>query len=468
MTDERIDLRNLELREVFAWTHLFRGFQIALDWKKVVLGAAGAISMAAGWWVITMLLVTAPDSDSRQPAAADATDRSSPAEAVETDAFSARMHREAARFPWQSRSAASDTRWPDVYRSPLRPGGYVEIGRLPVPKAALLVLEPPRQLVFPVDITLNSPGRWPAKCLILLWTLAVWALFGGAITRIAAVQIARDGQVGLAEAIRFVGRRYIHYFGAPLLPLIGIVLLGALCAIAGALCYVWVLDILVSALWILTLLAGFAMAVALLGVVVGWPLMYSAISVEATEAIDAVGRSYSYVVFGRPWYYVWYALVAIFYGGVLTTFVVGMGEKIVDLSKAATVWGGAFGAPRTIDALFAYVPEAGGWRDAFHTGGELPEQTGILAAVLVSGWIHLVFLAIVGFAYSYFWSASTIIYLLLRRAVDETEMEEVYLEAEEDEPFPTIAPAVGPLGPPTIAEPGGASLPIVEPPKPGS
>src|SRR5205085_2143731 len=45
----------------------------------------------------------------------------------------------------------------------------------------------------------------------------------------------------------------------------------------------------------------------------------------------------------------------------------------------------------------------------------------------------LIFLMVVGFGYSYFWSESTIIYLLMRRKVDDTDLDEVYLEEEETE-----------------------------------
>ncbi len=42
---------------------------------------------------------------------------------------------------------------------------------------------------------------------VMLWTLATWALFGGAITRIAAVQVARGEKIGLRESVRFTFKR---------------------------------------------------------------------------------------------------------------------------------------------------------------------------------------------------------------------------------------------------------------------
>jgi len=46
----------------------------------------------------------------------------------------------------------------------------------------------------------------------------------------------------------------------------------------------------------------------------------------------------------------------------------------------------------------------------------------------------------VGFLYSYFWTASTCIYLLLRRDADATEMDEVFLEDDDVERSGSLPP----------------------------
>src|SRR5262249_34249807 len=86
-----------------------------------------------------------------------------------------------------------------------------------------------------------------------------------------------------------------------------------------------------------------------------------------------------------------------------------------------------------------------------------------IGAFLVAVWLYVIFLMIVGFGYSFFWSASTIIYLLMRRKVDDTDLDEVYLE-EEDSEEPYSAP-VPHSGGPTSAAPGGMPpVQMVEPP----
>jgi hypothetical protein len=66
----------------------------------------------------------------------------------------------------------------------------------------------------------------------------------------------------------------------------------------------------------------------------------------------------------------------------------------------------------------------------------------VLGAAVVAVWLHALFLVMLGFAYSYFWSVSTIIYFLLRKRVDDTDLDEVYLEDAEEEAYPTpVTPA---------------------------
>jgi hypothetical protein len=47
---------------------------------------------------------------------------------------------------------------------------------------------------------------------------------------------------------------------------------------------------------------------------------------------------------------------------------------------------------------------------------------------MVAFWVGVFFLLVLGFGYSFFWTASTMIYLLMRRRVDDMDTDEVYLE----------------------------------------
>jgi hypothetical protein len=248
------------------------------------------------------------------------------------------------------------------------------------------------------------------------------------------------------------------------------------------------------------------MAVFLIGLI-GYPLMYPTLSAEGdqSDTLDALNRSINYVA-SSPWYYIWYWIVTVLYGAAVTFFVlffisltVYAGKWAVSLTASAAE--SAFGFDRKPDYLFIYAPESFGWRELLtrdspyevrgqvvmtdREGKETTDGNKAVSrryvykpvnevvykqarsefwaynnwgAALVGLWLTLLFLIMLGFSYSFFWCAATMIYLLMRRRVDEAELDEVYLEDEEPE---------APLAPPKLAEgTTSAALPVIEPPAP--
>ena len=354
-----------------------------------------------------------------------------------------------------------------------------------------VLIEPLVKLLSPVIYFFSPKAGFRVHfytLLVMLWTLATWAFFGGAITRIAVVQVARQEKIGLMEALRFACRKYLSYLSAPLFPLLLVAILLVLMVLFGYVQMIPVLgDIVIDGLlWGLMILIGVAMAVVLVGLV-GWPMMAATISAEGTDAWEAVSRSYSYV-YQAPWQYLWYSLVALAYGAVIVFFIGIMGSLTVYLSKwGVTQTPGIGWKDRTPTFLFVYAPESFGWRtlllqDDTHN---LVSRAGTIntanykayvdtmtwyntiGAVLVSiVWVGAVFMLVLGFGYSYFWSASSIIYLLMRRKVDDAELDEVYLEEDDEASYAgplATKPAPPPPAPPAPAA-GRPSLPIVEAP----
>jgi hypothetical protein len=361
-----------------------------------------------------------------------------------------------------------------------------------------VVLEPLCKFLAPVVYFFDGrAGGWDRLYLIFitLWTIAVWGYFGGAICRIAAVQVARNERITLREAILFMRDRYISYIAAPALPLLLVGFFTILLMIFGW--FIWIPflgEVVGGVLWIIVIMLGFTMAIVLVGLV-GWPLMTATISTEGTDSFDALSRSYSYV-YQAPWQYLWYNFLAVVYGAVLVFFVGFMASLMVFLGKwgVSTAVGPAstkVESDREPAYLFYYAPRSFGWRDlmissstftetkseTLPSGREIktidftPEYDKAMSwnnkvgAFIVGVWIYPLFLLVVGFGYSYFWSASTIIYFLMRRYVDDTEMDEVHQE-EEDFEDPFMKPAT-PMAPP-IAEtkPGTVSLSVVDAPPP--
>ena len=132
-----------------------------------------------------------------------------------------------------------------------------------------------------------------------LWSLAVWAYFGAAISRVAAVQLATGEQVGWGASLRWARAKWLAYFSSPLLPMLGVALAVLPILVLGLLMRANFLAVLAALVWPLVLAGGFVMTVLLAGVLLGWPLMWATISVEGTDSFDALNRTYAYV-FQRP------------------------------------------------------------------------------------------------------------------------------------------------------------------------
>jgi hypothetical protein len=111
---------------------------------------------------------------------------------------------------------------------------------------------------------------------------------------------------------------------------------------------------------------------------------------------------------------------------------------------AATYWAASWGGSEEYVRGIVDVEGRAGW--------VLLDRWG---AGLIRFWVGLVKLVGCGFLYSYFWSAFSGIYLLLRRDVDASEIDEVIPEedAEQAPPLPEVrtdsagAPVVDEGGP---------------------
>src|SRR5262249_35196308 len=99
---------------------------------------------------------------------------------------------------------------------PWEPGFFWEwFGREQAP----VMVEPLVKFLRPIVYFLSPVNDFLTRLyflLVVLYTLLVWSVFGGAITRIAVVQIARGEKIGVFEALRFTGKRFLSYAIAPL------------------------------------------------------------------------------------------------------------------------------------------------------------------------------------------------------------------------------------------------------------
>jgi len=247
-----------------------------------------------------------------------------------------------------------------------------------------------------------------------LWALLVWSLLGSGITRLAALRLARGDQIGFRAALVHGIRRWPAYVTSVLIPLIATLCIAVLPAILGLLMRNDFFVMIGGILWPLVLMAATVMTILLLGLFFGWPLMWPTISVENTDPFDALSRAYSYT-YQRPFRYLWYVIVATFFA-LLSFMVVWLFAKTVDeLAFWSVSWG--TGIERMEDI-----------RNAMNDGTARSDWMRETGAMLIRFWIELVYLVAYAFLFSYFWSAMTVIYTLLRKDTDGTEPGEISLD----------------------------------------
>src|SRR5947208_1012972 len=54
MTEDKIEPREINWRQLLPWTVLFRSFGVAMGFSKLLLAAAGILVMATGWWLLAV------------------------------------------------------------------------------------------------------------------------------------------------------------------------------------------------------------------------------------------------------------------------------------------------------------------------------------------------------------------------------------------------------------------------------
>ena len=380
MSDDRETIRSIAWREVFPGLHLFSALRIAFGFRALVLAALGIIFTVAGWQTCTKLFWDSNELPLRG--------------VLEKQATGPNL------WPWERSVAA-----PRID----------ELTSVEGIEQHTPILSVWRQISMPFERIYHAEASFAEFVYWLvcaLWSLAVWALFGGAITRMTAVSFAREESQSWQKLAGFVRPRWGSYFAAPLFPILGAFLVAAFIAVVGlAMRADW--GVLVGGiLWPLVLLGGFVMAFLLVGLFVGWPLMWAAISAEGTDSFGALSHSYSYA-YQRPFHYLLYVVAAAFIG-TLGWYVVWL---FAGLTVALAQWGISWGSGA--ERLLEIVDRAD------------MNPLGNAGTALVQFWNGAIVTLALAFAFSYFWSASTIIYVLLRQQVDNTEIDAVHMPEEQ-------------------------------------
>jgi len=239
-----------------------------------------------------------------------------------------------------------------------------------------------------------------------VWVMAVWSLLGGAIARIAALYLTRGETLGPLAAIEASAMHFLSTIGAPAITFVGLVIMSLPLTLAGLIVRLEVGAAIVGLMMIVPLLMGLVFAIAAIGLLLGWPLMWSTIAVERTDSFDAVSRSYSYV-YQRPLHLLFYVALASIFGLLAQWFlstIMGLGGDVCH----RLLWLG--GGEADIEWIRTQ-PGTGSWTVDVR---EFWKR----AYVGISNSFPMAFL----------FPTAVAIYLLLRREIDSAELDQVTLD----------------------------------------
>ena len=283
--------------------------------------------------------------------------------------------------------------------------------------------------VMPLDL-----GELFVFAVVGFGLLAIWSLVGGAITRIAALDYARDESVQLVDALKFARKKFWSYFWSPLVPVIGVIFFALCNVIGGLIGRIPVLgEITVALGFPLALISG--LLIVFVGVIgaLGLCFMFPTISAEGSDAFDAMSRAYSYVI-SRPKQFILYCIINTSYGLLCLALVAFVAWLMIKLSFCTV----GLGMGQKFSAVQSFISQKSTIACLGFCTEHLPEaktttvcldhwSLKFLAGMLII-YVTLIKLAVWSFVITYWLSAKTIIYLLLRKEIDSTDVTDVYIE----------------------------------------
>lgn len=261
-----------------------------------------------------------------------------------------------------------------------------------------------------------------------VWMILVWTVLGGAIARIAVVEFTQDRRVSMIQALRYAIARWRAFVGAPGVMLVGILMASIPIMLIGLIAYPGgFMYALAGFVWPVALLFGLIMAILALGLLFGWPLMAVAVAAEREEDADsfgAISRAFEYG-YQHIFKYLLYIMFTMIIGGVAWLVVTLVAAQVLEL----TGWAASWGAPEgTISNEMVSISKL----EYQRTSGDIS----LVGSFLIRCWTGVIQTTVVAFAFTFFWSAASGIYVLLRHHAEGVSLSEVYLPEPEEPGLP--------------------------------
>jgi hypothetical protein len=262
-----------------------------------------------------------------------------------------------------------------------------------------------RHAVLELPATLLHTYPWTTLWFVLAGALAL-GLGGLALARQSALEfslrVISPWTRGVGFALSRLGSALVGLLVPPALVALGALFLAA----AGwALLSLQYANVLGAILYGLGLLGGLLAVVLAVLYLFSLPMILPAIACESTDGLDALQRAFAYTL-ARPARLVLYAGILLLQGAIVVTLAHTVASLAVEFTTAAA------GAWTTLPST---------------TGPKAGSGTNNLAAHILSFWNDLPTLLAAAFALSYAFSASTILYLLMRRLCDGQEVSDLWM-----------------------------------------
>jgi hypothetical protein len=384
MTDETPTIRQVDWRALFPWLMLLRTTRYALSPLPLIVAAVAILVTSLGWGLAARVFLGRELEENVRLADEVAALRTWPKPPLD------------ARLDWR-----------DSAHSPfLQP---------------FLALTAPVSRLFAIEaLSLRELSFYAFG---ILWMLVVWGGAAGIIVRAGLIRFGWEQLADPWQTVQFVAERYLSYATAPLYPLFGVVLLTIPLAVAGLIARSDLGALFIAIFWFLALLCGLAAVWLLIPLLFGFPLMWGAISAERDgDGFEALSNSMAYT-YQRPLRYLGYVLLLMMLGALSALVIDGGARALVHLAYWGLSWGS--GTQRALDLRLLAEQGPLAWDQAS------PSEPLKAAGWLLGMWTGLVYLLAAGFRYSFFWTGAAGIYLLLRKDVDDKEIDEVFVPHEE-------------------------------------
>ena len=406
MSEQSVHVNKVSWASLCPWTIIFRSLSAATSIPVLILALLGLVAMPMGWIVAeTVFIDQNLQADQRM------------SEIIQYN-----------RNPYKRVFLATDVEANSIpFLGDRLSGPRMVFTQVVEPFVHLFSM--PQYHTMELGAT-ETTRRWSFKAFLYLLTgcvssLLIWSFIGVAICRVALLKLTRNEPMSLDEAFEFALEKSVAAIGAVGIPLLAV---AAMCVPAFFMGLFMGFDLgvlVVGLLWFIVLALAAAMAILLAGLMFGWPLMVASVACEGQNNFDAMTRAYAYT-FQRPLNYVMYMVIAMVFGGFCWLIIANLTEGVLNLGYWSTSFGTALvsGDENRMDVVRSLtapttVDENG---TIIATDPSTPLYVG---QALIRGWSWLVRSIAAAFIYGLFWCMASAIYLLLRKDVDDTEMDEI-------------------------------------------